>query len=39
MIAYIIEIQNQNPLIIFNSVNLPYPSHVAKLNPVYNFIL
>ena len=37
MIAYIIAIQNQN--LIFNSVNLPYPSQVAKLNSVYIFIL
>ena len=38
MVAYIINIQNQNSL-IFNSVNLTILSQAAKLNSVYIFIL
>ena len=38
MIAYIIEIRNQNSL-IYNSVNLTNLSQVAKLNSMYIFIL
>ena len=36
MIAYIIEIENQNSL-IFNSVNLTNLFKVAKLNSVFSF--
>ena len=38
MIAYMIEIQNQN-LLIFLSLNLTSLSQVARLNAVYIFIL